>query len=72
MYGAAHECDKSDFNSEFADFCCHVQTLLLIGGDFNILGHCGKKNVGINLFNSIINTMCLNEIYMSGGVHLVQ
>ena len=44
VYGAAHEGDKNDFLSELADFCCHIQTPLLIGGDFNILRHSGEKN----------------------------
>ena len=75
VYGAAHDSDKQDFLIELADFCIHVQTPLLIGGDFNILRHEGDKNKNwhrspyIDMFNSVINTMCLNEIHMSGGMY---
>ena len=78
VYGAAHDEQKGEFLSELASFCSHLTIPYIIGGDFNILRHCGEKNKKmvasqyIDRFNAIINTMCLREIYIEGGdVYLV-
>jgi endonuclease/exonuclease/phosphatase family metal-dependent hydrolase len=44
-----------------------------VGGDFNILRHSGEKNTKFtplhysNLFNTIIHSLGLREIFMHGG-----
>jgi hypothetical protein len=45
----------------------------IVGGDFNILRHSGEKNMNFtpshfsDLFNTIIHSLGLREIYMHGG-----
>lgn len=75
MYGVAHEEDKDEFLSEVAFFCSHMTVRFIIGGNFNILHHCGEKNKcfirtrHIDRFNSVINSSNLREIFMSGGLY---
>jgi hypothetical protein len=72
-YGAAQDEQKNDFLTELAAFCNNVSTPFIVGGDFNILGHSGEKNTPFvqnhssDLFNSIIHTLGLREIFMHGG-----
>lgn len=72
VYGAAHDEHKYEFLEELASFCSHLSMPYIVGGDFNILRHCGEKNKKmvtshyIDGFNPIINTMCLREIYVEG------
>lgn len=53
--------------------CSDMSIPYIVGGDFNILRHCGEKNKkrschrSNDVFNSIINTLALREIYISGG-----
>ena len=48
---------------------------LYSGGDFNILQSNDDKNKPmsrspyVDKFNSVINAMCLSEVYMSGGMY---
>jgi hypothetical protein len=42
-YGAAHEEHKSEFLTELASFCHDNFMPYIVGGDFNILRHCGEK-----------------------------
>jgi hypothetical protein len=72
-YGVAQEEQKNDFLTELAAFCNNVSTPFIVGGDFNILRHSGEKNTPFvqthasDLFNSIIHTLGLREIFMHGG-----
>ena len=58
---------------ELATMCNNIQVPYIVGGDFNILMHPWKKNKKMashkstDLFNSIINTLALREIHISGG-----
>lgn len=58
-----------------ANFCSHVSVPYIVGGDFNILRHSGEKNKKmvtsqyVDRFNSVINTMCLREIHIEGGMY---
>lgn len=73
VYGFAHEEHKIDFLSELASFCHAITVPYVVGGDFNVLRHCEEKNKNTPLahssdvFNAIINTLSLREIFMSGG-----
>jgi hypothetical protein len=73
VYGAAQEENKNDFLTELASFCHGILMPYIVGGDFNILRHSGEKNKNFththtsDLFNSIIHTMGLREIFMHGG-----
>jgi hypothetical protein len=77
-YGAAQEEQKEYFLAELSAFCNGVLTPYIVGGDFNILRHSGEKNTAFvqthsyDLFNSIIHTLGLREIYMHGVNLLVQ
>uniref|UniRef100_A0A8R7QH09 Endonuclease/exonuclease/phosphatase domain-containing protein n=1 Tax=Triticum urartu TaxID=4572 RepID=A0A8R7QH09_TRIUA len=73
VYGSAHEEFKEEFLSELASMCGCMQIPYIFGGDFNILRHSGEKNKKLcnhkssDIFNSIINTLALREIHISGG-----
>ena len=73
VYGAAQEEHKEEFLAELAAFFHGCLMPYIVGGDFNILRHSGEKNTTFQpshatyLFNSIIHTMGLREIFMQGG-----
>lgn len=73
VYGSAHEESKEEFLVELASMCSNMKVPYIVGGDFNILRHSGEKNKSFsickstNLFNSVINTLALREIHISGG-----
>ena len=75
VYGPAHENMKSAFLAEMASFCNAVDGPYIIGGDFNILRHCGEKNKPVvlphssDLFNEVIHSLALREIHMKGGCY---
>jgi hypothetical protein len=75
VYGSAHEEFKNEFLVELSSFCHEVDAPYIIGGDFNIIRHCGEKNKCTPLsrysdvFNSIIHTLGLREIHMAGGLY---
>lgn len=58
---------------ELGSFCHNTDIPYIVSGDFNILRHNEEKNKKMHrskstdLFNSIINTLGLREIYMSEG-----
>ena len=56
VYGAAHDKDKDAFLTELSEFCSHISSPLLIGGDFNILRHAGEK---ANHGNIPLTLICL-------------
>jgi hypothetical protein len=69
-------CDVKNDSLEVSAFKAGRYMLLtpyIIGGDFNILRHSGEKNTSFvqthasDLFNSIIHTLGLREIFMHGG-----
>ena len=73
IYGAAQEENKNEFLAEFVRFYNGVNVPYLVGGDFNIIIFSSKKNKenGLHkhtdLFNSVISTLDLLDIHMSGG-----
>jgi hypothetical protein len=73
VYGAAHEENKTKFLTELASFCYGFFMPFIVGGDFNILRHSGENNTNFinshscDLFNSMIHTLGLREIFMHGG-----
>jgi hypothetical protein len=73
VYGAAQLEDKEEFLAELGNVCSDQSLPLLVGGDFNIIRFSSEKNknmrrnIWIEIFNSIINSYALREIYMSGG-----
>ncbi|PNT69281.1 hypothetical protein BRADI_3g52631v3, partial [Brachypodium distachyon] len=75
VYGAAHPEFREEFLAELAAFCNAVDCPFIVGGDFNILRHAGKKNIMFTpshssaLFNTIIHSLSLREIYMNGGLY---
>jgi hypothetical protein len=44
VYGAAQDKRKNEFLAEMSSFCNAMDNPYIIGGDFNILRHCGEKN----------------------------
>jgi hypothetical protein len=72
-YGVAQEEHNNDFLTGLSAFCNNVFTPYIVDGDFNILRHSGEKNTlfvqthSSDLFNSIIHTLGLREIFMHGG-----
>lgn len=74
VYGPAHEELKEAFLSDLSEWCNKVNMPYIVGGDFNLIRHAGEKNRQANLprsshiFNSVINTANLREIFMSGGM----
>ena len=73
VYGPDHEEMREEFLLELAQFCSDMNKPYIVGGDFNILRHGGEKNKklhdhkSIDMFNSVINSYGLREIYYSGG-----
>jgi hypothetical protein len=73
VYGAAQLEDKEEFLAELGNVCSDQSLPLLVGGDFNIIRFSSEKNKNvrrnrwIDIFNTIINSYALKEIYMSGG-----
>jgi hypothetical protein len=73
VYGAPHEEQKLEFLTELAAFCHNLLMPYIVGGDFNIIRHSGEKNKkivhshSIDIFNSVIHTLGLREIFMHGG-----
>ena len=64
-----------EFLTEMSNICGTTTCPYIVGGDFNILRHCGEKNKKmatsqyVDRFNDIINTMCLREIFIEGGIY---
>lgn len=75
VHGSAHEEHKMEFLSELSSFCNDLRVPYVVGGDFNVLRHSEDKNSNSplahssDLFNAIINTLRLREIYMAGGIY---
>ena len=75
VYGAAHDDYKHEFLLELADTCGHMVHPFILGGDFNVLRHCGEKNKNwhssphVDLFNSVINSFNLFDIHIEGGLY---
>jgi exonuclease III len=73
VYGAAQLEDKEDFLAELGNVCIDQRLPLLIGGDFNIIRFSSEKNKNMrknrwtDMFNAIINSHGLRELYLSGG-----
>jgi exonuclease III len=73
VYGPAHDDLKDDFLAELSLFCNCVDCPFIVGGDFNILRSVLDKNKPTvlphcsDVFNSIIHTLSLREIQMTGG-----
>jgi hypothetical protein len=65
--------DKEEFLTELGTVCSDQSLPLLVGGDFNIIRFSSEKNKNMrrnrwtDIFNSIINSYAMREIYMSGG-----
>ena len=43
VYGSAHEEFKEEFLAELSSWCNIVNLPYIVGGDFNIIRHCGEK-----------------------------
>ena len=75
VYGSAHEEHKVEFLTELSDMCGNITYPYIVGGDFNILRYAREKNKrtrtshASDLFNYIINTFCLREVDMNGGLY---
>jgi hypothetical protein len=75
VYGPAHDNKKDEFLAELSLFCNSIDCPYFVGGDFNILRTVAEKNKPCVLshysdtFNSIIHTLCLREIHMTGGLY---
>ena len=75
VYGAAHEDQKREFLVELAEVCSRIHGPYIVGGDFNILRHCGEKNKNwrnsphVDMFNAIIYSLNLIEIFTAGGLY---
>lgn len=73
VYDPAHEEGREEFLLEFSRICNSKNIAMLIGGDFNIIRFSGDKNKSFNgnkwsdLFNHIINTQELTELYLNDG-----
>jgi hypothetical protein len=73
VYGAAQLEDKEKFLIELGTAYSDQELPLLIGGDFNIIRFPSEKNKTMrrnkwtDMFNSIINSHGLREIYLSDG-----
>jgi hypothetical protein len=73
VYGATQDELKNDFLTELASFCRNMNYPYVLGGDFNILRHSGEKSTKFtpshysDLFNTIIHSLGLREIFMHGG-----
>jgi hypothetical protein len=73
VYGATQEENKEDFLAELSSFGNSMLVPYVVGEDFNILRHAEEKNAHFvqshssDLFNSIIHTLGLREIYMHRG-----
>jgi hypothetical protein len=73
VYGPAHDDNKEQFLIELSNICAQSDLPLLLGGDFNIIRYSGEKNRKFHanrftdMFNWIINSYGLREVFMSGG-----
>jgi hypothetical protein len=73
VYGPAHDDIKEQFLIELSNICAQSDLPLLLGGDFNIIRYSGGKNRNFyanrftDMFNWIINSYGLREVFMSGG-----
>lgn len=73
MYGAAQEENKIEFLTELASFCSKIKEPYIAGGDFNLIRFISEKNTATGVhgqtgvFNSIIASQELIDIYMTGG-----
>lgn len=72
VYGSAHEEFKIEFLTELAPMCGDIACPYIV---VNILRFTNEKNKKVklghssNLFNSIINSLSLREVDMSGGIY---
>lgn len=62
VYGAAHDENKPEFLAELSSVCHRIKTPYLVGGDFNIIRHCGKK-IKRPLYHISRMSLMLSSIY---------
>jgi hypothetical protein len=73
VYGPAHDENKEQFLSELSNICAPKKFTSPGGGDFNIIRYNDEKNKNFHanrftdMFNWIINSYELREIFKNGG-----
>lgn len=72
VYGTAHDEKKLEFLEELQVKVLEIESLLIVGGDFNLVRKVEEKSSGnvdvrlVDAFNDMINTTALRELHRSG------